>query len=58
MESVQFQAVSMLCPNPTPKRATRTRWDFSNVGKISGGKNMLAYGVNKFLVLRNLDDPL
>ena len=58
MESVSFTSVAMLCPNPTGKRANRTRWDMSKNGSMTGGKNILAYGCDKYLIFRNVDDPL
>ena len=40
MEALQFKRVGLLCPNPTGKRAIRTKWDLSP----AEGDNRVAYG--------------
>mmetsp|Transcript_9265 Transcript_9265/g.15583 ORF Transcript_9265/g.15583 Transcript_9265/m.15583 type:complete len:213 (-) Transcript_9265:1340-1978(-) len=56
MESAQFSLVSVFPPNPTGKRATRVRWSIKP--KNEKGERLVAYGTQKNLVIRDLDDPL
>jgi hypothetical protein len=53
MESSAFTLEGIFPPNPQAKRANRVRWSL----KPSGDEQILAYGCQKNLVIRNLSEP-
>lgn len=54
MEALQFSMEGLLAPNPITKRARRTQWHMKP--SADGSERIVAYGVLKNLIIRDLND--
>lgn len=54
MEALKFEQTAIFTPNPTTKRAFRVKWSLKP--NNNAGERIIAYGVGKNLVLRDLNN--